>query len=174
MLQNGALSIFRRFGVAMVMVPTLRRATAAEMSNGSQKAHLNFEIVSYVSILYFMRLSYVILCQCLMPWRSGEVSLKPRRCHVLWLAGISIQSPLEAGNTFTESLRGWECLFRAPWRARKYHHEWCNAKIQTKVNDLHASRQVVEEHPSSGWAATDSAPTSVGLKLSAPRTSLNR
>ena len=31
---------------------------------------------------------------------------------VPWLAGIGLQSPLEAGNAFSESLRDWECLFK--------------------------------------------------------------
>ena len=38
--------------------------------------------------------------------------IRARRRHVPLLAGISLQSPLEAGNAFTESLRGWECLFK--------------------------------------------------------------
>ena len=46
----------------------------------------------------------------------------------LLLAGISLQSPLEAGNAFTESLRGWECL----------------------TNDMQACKQVEEKHSSSG------------------------
>jgi hypothetical protein len=44
--------------------------------------------------------------------------LKSRKCleNVPWLARISLQSPLEAGNAFLYFLL----------RARKYHTEWCN------------------------------------------------
>ena len=73
------------------------------MSNGSQKAHLSFEIASYVSICYFNRIS---LCHTMsvpnaLVYCSREVSLKARRRHVLWLAGMSLQIPLEAENAFT-------------------------------------------------------------------------
>ena len=40
--------------------------------------------------------------------------IRARRRHVPWLAGIRLQSPLEAGNAFKESLCGWECLFKVP------------------------------------------------------------
>ena len=33
--------------------------------------------------------------------------IRARRRYVPWLAGISLQSPLEAGNAFTESLCDW-------------------------------------------------------------------
>ena len=47
---------------------------------------------------------------------------------------------------------------------------------KSQLDDMYACRQVGENHLSSEWTATDmdSAPTSVGLKVSAPRTSLNR
>ena len=46
----------------------------------------------------------------------------------LLLAGKSLQSPFEAGNALTESLRGWDCL----------------------SNDELACKQVEEKHSSSG------------------------
>ena len=44
------------------------------------------------------------------PLRAGSCLVT-----VPWLAGIGLQSPLEAGNVFSESLRGWECLFKVPF-----------------------------------------------------------
>ena len=55
------------------------------------------------------------------------------------------------------------------FRARKCHTECCWKQAERNVT----WRQVEERQPSSGWTATDSAPTSVGLRVSAPRTSRN-
>ena len=60
--------------------------------------------------------------------KSHSPFIRARRRHVPLLAGKSLQSPLEAGNAFTESLGGWECL----------------------SNYMHACKQVEEKHPSSG------------------------
>ena len=49
--------------------------------------------------------------------KSHSPFIRARRRHVPLLAGISLQSPLEAGNAFTESLRGWESLFKVLSRA---------------------------------------------------------
>ena len=55
------------------------------------------------------------------------------------------------------------------FRARKCHTECCRKQAERNVT----WRQVEERQPSSGWTATDSAPTSVGLRVSAPRTRRN-
>jgi len=55
------------------------------------------------------------------------------------------------------------------FRARKCLTEWCGKQAERNV----PRRQVEDRQPSSGWTATDSAPTSVGLRVSAPRTSCN-
>ena len=74
---------------------------------------------------------------------------------------MPFQSPLEAGKAFS-----WVLL-----RARTCHTE----KRKQRTSRAKACPQAGGgNHPSSGSTATDSAPTSVGLKVSAPRTSLNR
>ena len=67
-----------------------------------------------------------LIVVCLLTRRTfkSHSPLLARRHHenVPWLAGIGLQSPFEAGNAFSDSLKGWECLFMGPFEDKEVPH----------------------------------------------------
>ena len=69
-------------------------------------------------------INLIVVCLQTQKIFNSHSPLLARRYHenVSWLAGIGFQSLFQAGNAFSESLKGWECLFMGPFEGKQVPH----------------------------------------------------